>query len=436
MNSRIPLKETCNLTPVSTSRVCPAIPGFSSRGAQLLLLTLTVWAGIYLRYSVGPLQEAMRIDLGLTDNQMALLQGPALYLPMALLFVPVGLLINRFSRIRLLLTLSVLSIVGSILSALAANFAMLVVGRCLVGLSADAAVVVASSVLADHYAPAQRGRASTVMTLGQTAGVATAFALGGALLAHSDAGLHGWSGALLWMTLPVGVVMLSMLAMREPARSEVAIRDPSTGEAFIELWRHRALVLPLSAAVFMVSIADGAAINWAAPVLSRRFNLAPDHIGAVVAVVLLVSGTVGTIVGGLVADYCQRIGGTRRTMTVLSVLTTLSAPAALFALAPGVASASVLLGIFAAIGGIVAVTAMTVTIIVIPNEVRGLCLGVLTFVSAIPGALAPMTVSLLSAAIGGPAMIGNALTYICVPVSLFGAATIALGSRHFPRTAQ
>jgi hypothetical protein len=46
--------------------------------------------------------------------------------------------------------------------------------------------------------------------------------------------------------------------------------------------------------------------------------------------------------------------------------------------------------------------------------------------------LAPVSVSFLSGAIGGPAMIGNALALVGGTTSILAAATFAFGRRHFP----
>src|SRR5262245_38698972 len=95
-------------SPVPTS--CGDIPEMGPpRILQLSLLTLAALAGSYARITLGPLQETMRLALGLSDNHMAVLQGPALALPMVIAAIPLGLLIDRYSRVRLLFVLTALS---------------------------------------------------------------------------------------------------------------------------------------------------------------------------------------------------------------------------------------------------------------------------------------------------------------------------------------
>ena len=87
-----------------------------------MLLTVAAASAIYARTALGPLQETMRIALGLTDNQMAMLQGPALALPTIFAAIPLGLAIDRYSRARLLLVLTALNLFGSVFTGLCSDF--------------------------------------------------------------------------------------------------------------------------------------------------------------------------------------------------------------------------------------------------------------------------------------------------------------------------
>ena len=140
-------------------------------GLQLLLLMLAAAAALYARTALSPLQEAMRTAFALSDNQMAMLQGPALALPLVLLAMPLGLLIDRHSRVRLLVIFSALSLLGSLCTALAPNFALLFAARCLIGLTVTATSTAAFSLVADLCAPARRGRVGKQGALFERAGL-------------------------------------------------------------------------------------------------------------------------------------------------------------------------------------------------------------------------------------------------------------------------
>ena len=214
-----------------------------------MLLFTTVTLGMaYARTAVSPLQETMRLALGLSDNQMALLQGPALALPMIAAAVPLGLVIDRYSRVRLLLVLVIFNLLGSFLSAIAPNFGMLFAARCVVGLTTSAAAITVISLVADLYPPAQRGRAKAVIVVGQYSGLAAAFAFGGALLAVISVGPDAWRWVMFWLAVPLLPIALLMFAAREPTRTGMLMRNPSRRETFHELWAYRKIVLQIGRA--------------------------------------------------------------------------------------------------------------------------------------------------------------------------------------------
>jgi len=399
-----------------------------------MLLGLAVWAGVYARVALSPLQETMRDVLSLTDNEVALLQGSSSALAIVLGSVPVGLLIDRYSRAKLILVFIGAAILGSVFSALAPTFALLFAARAVVGLAAIALLIAAYSLMADLYTAAQRGRATIVVSSSEL-GLPAAFAVGGMLIASYGPRSDGWRWSVLWMTLPpLVIVFLLMLTLREPPRTGQVRRNLPVREAFRVLWRYRPMIIPLLGARVVVGVADSATLIWSAPMFTRRFALPPDRVGVIMAAVSLASGITSSVVGGLLADICHRSGGPRRTTQALGVLAVLSVPTGLFAIAPSVPITTVLLIAFVGLGFTANVAGAALSTVVVPNEVRGTFLSISMVAGALFGvALAPLMVSLLSEFLGGPAMIGSALTVVCVVFSTLGAILFTFGSRVFPR---
>jgi len=405
-------------------------PVATARAGQLFLLVVAAWAGAYARTAIGPLQETLAAALELSDNQMALLQGPALALPFVALAVPLGICVDRSSRVRLLWIVGLLEVICSGLTAVAPNFAVLCVSRCLVGLAAFAVNPIIMSLAADLYAPAQRGRATLAMSIGQFAGMAAAFALGGALATAFGTDPAGWRWAMLWLTTPLVAALVLMLKAREPARTEVRLANPSGPDVARELWRYRGVIAPLLLAITMLEIALGAMLVWSAPTLSRSFAMPADRAGTIVAIGIAVSGVLGPLVGGVLADLCQRSGGPRRTMTLLAMLAALSAPAAFFAVAPQIDLACGLFIVLMTSVSATIVMGSTLFTVIVPGEVRGLCMALLAGVCVLFGiGIAPLTTSVLSSLIGGSAMIGTALATVCAVTQLVCAASCAIGRR-------
>jgi MFS family permease len=412
--------------------ISPTVTG--RRGLQLSLLTIAAAAAMYARTAISPLQETMRTAFALSDNDMALLQGPALALPLIIAAIPLGLLIDRQSRARLLVLFTLMSFVGSLFTALAPNFSLLFAARCLVGLASTATGTAAFSLLGDLYEPAQRGRATLAVAIGQFAGSATAFALCGELLAMLGPAPNGWQWVMLLSSAPLGLIVLSMFAMREPSRTGTTIQSPSVREAFSEFWSYRAVILPLLTGLVTVEIGFQSALVWTAPALVRHFGMGSGQLGAIMATGLMVSGVLGPVVGGVLADILQRSGGPRLTMGVLSAIALLTAPAALFSLTPGIAYASVLLVTFMTTISALLVMGTALFTIVLPNELRGLGMSVFASATLVTGVgLGPVGVSLLSSVMGGSAMIGEALAAVGAAAGILAASLFIFGRSHFPR---
>ena len=375
------LAQTAGSAPTLAATAVAAVgnAGGGARAIQLALVTLAAAGAVWGRFSLGALQETMRSALGLTDNAVALLMGPALALPMLLAVLPIGLAIDRYSRVRLLLAFAVLNVLGCALTILASGFATLAAGRACVGLAAIATAIAVPSIAADLYGPAARGRANMVLGVGQVFSSSAVFALGGAFLAMAAPDPQAWRWALIWLTTPLVLLLVLLLGLREPsrvARSEVR-RRLSPVQSCRALWGHRRVVVPLVAGVAMMDVAIGAGVTWTAPTLARNFDLAPERVGAIMAIVLLISGVVGPLLGGLLADLCQRSRGPHRTIYALGALACISTLAGLFGAIPTLALALLALTIFKTINIAIGVTATTLATVLVPNELRGLCISVL-----------------------------------------------------------
>lgn len=397
------------------------------RTLQLGVLILVMTFGVYAKTALTPLQETMRIALGLSDNQIALLQGPALAWPSLLIAIPLGLLVDRYSRARIVFVLAVLVAIGSVMSVWASSFTELFIARGLVGLAAFAISPPALSLISDLYPLHQRGRAGMMLSIGSFGGVAAVFAAGGFLAATP----HGWRWALLWLVGPfIVLALLLILLLREPARLGRVVEQPSISRSLLEFWSYRRLILLPAVGVVFVETALGGLMIWAAPSMARAFALTADRVGVIMAVALPLGGIAGMLAGGFLADLCQRTGGPRRTVTVLGILAFASTPLVFFSCIPHVLIASVLLGLAVAVLTTAMCMGVTLFIVVVPNELRGLCIGVLMGIGvsfAMGGG--PLLVSLLSGVLGGEQKIGASLGLVGATAGMI-AATACLMARN------
>ena len=382
----------------------------------LWILALTICSAAAMRSVFSPVQEVVKLDLRLTDLQMSLIQGLAASIPIAILAAPLGWVVDHAHRVRILAALAGVWTVGTLATAYAPGFTALFLTRMLAGLGAVCALPVAISIAADLCAPERRGRALLLLSLGTTVGGALAFALGGSLFgalaaAHvSLLGLSPWRSLHLIFGAASALLIAPLLGLAEPARQELEAPGAALVPALQALWRRRGFLAPLFIGQIGVVMADTAAGIWAAPVLSRNFGLHPADFAGWMGLTLLGSGILGGVIGGLTADLghqSRRRGGILIGAVIASGL---SIPAALFPIMPSVPGFAALLALMLVSGAVTGLVTATAIAVLIPNDIRGVCLGAFIVIGAIVGfGLAPTLVSLCSTALGGEAHLSLAL---------------------------
>lgn len=428
----------------------PAAPhaparGFASALGPLLLLALLMVIGFAVMGSFGVVQEGAKAELGLSDNVLGMIQGLGAAVPLVLFSIPIGILVDRFNRVRLMLILALVWTAGTALTAFAPNVATLVVARMLTGIGTTGALTAALSLSADLCAPDQRGRALLIVNLGKALGVAAAFALTGWLfgqfLGHALpdllAGAPPWRSTHAALALLSAVLLVPLLLMREPARQEVEAGPDAPFRTVVnELWSRRAFLIPLFVGQVAVVMADAAAGIWASPILSRIYGLQPQDFGAWMGAILFGTGVVGAILGGFAADLGQKSGRRGGLLIGAVIAAAVGIPAALFSISPTVPIFAVAFGTLALCGTITGLITSVALTVLIPNELRGLCIGAFIAIAGLIGfGLAPSLVAGVSTMLGGERHIGQAQAIVGVSVSLLSFVGFLVAMRRAPHSA-
>jgi len=396
-----------------------------------------------IRTVFSPLQEAAKLDLKLSDFAVSLVQGLATGAPIALVSIPLAWVIDHGHRVRLLIALFIVCVIGTFWTAIAAGLTSLFLARMLSALGASCAIPVIISLVADLCAPEQRGRAIVVLGLGSYAGAAAAFVLGGALLtalaSHPIAALRGmapWRGTHLLLGMAGTLLLFPLFLLREPQRHEVELQTTALGPTMRALWAKRAFLFPLFAGQIGVSMADAAASIWATPVLIRDYHLQPMAFAGWVGAILLVAGVLGSVLGGFGADLGHKTGRRGGLLFGAVIATALGIPAALFPIMPSIGGFQLLFFILLLAGTITAVVASTTVAVLIPNEERGACMAAFSVISSIVGAsLAPTIVTLGSTLMGGERHLAASLAATGLVTGVISLAGYVVAMRNAPKSA-
>lgn len=384
--------------------------------------------------------EPMKRDLALSDVDIGLLQGSAFGLAFGIASLPIGRMIDRYCRVRMMtmgLVLWTAAIVGT---GLARDLTALVLCRIVLGVVAALLIPAAISLIADLFAPERRAIMTSLFAMGQATGQAFGILFGGLAF---DA-LTGWiareptalGGLAPWRVLylsagTIGAVLLVFLIpMREPARQERASAAMSLKAALHVLSAHKSFLVPLLVATIGATIVFQAANVWAAPLLIRSHGLSPGAFAGWLSAIVLATGIAGSLVGGQLAELARRRGGRAYVLIPALAAAIGIAPLSAYAIVPDVRVLAVLLALLLLLSVVIATVTVVAITFNIPNEIRGLALGANVLATGMFGAaLAPTLIGLVSDRLGGDLQLGAAISAVSVPASLCAALFFYMAMR-------
>lgn len=376
--------------------------------------------------------EPMKRELALTDIDIGLLQGSAFGLAFGIASIPIGRMIDRYPRVRMMTVGLVLWTAAIAGTGLAHDFSVLVICRIALGVVAALLIPAAISLIADLFPPEKRAVMTSVFAMGQATGQAFGILFGGlafdwltGLIASEPGTLGGltpWR-ALYLMAGAIGALLLLFLAsLSEPARQERESESLSFKAALRALSAHRSFLVPLLIATMGATIVYQAANVWSAPLLIRNHGLSPGAFAGWLSAIVLGTGIVGSLAGGQLAELGRKRAGPAGVLVPALVAASLSAPLSLYAIAPSVTTLAILLTFVLLFGAVIATVGVVAITLNIPNEIRGLAIGANVLATGMFGAaLAPTLIGFVSNALGGDTNLGAAIAAVSAPAGLCSA---------------
>ena len=344
-------------------RAAPAPSGpLRRRWYVVIVLALATLMSYLDRGVIAVVVPSLQADLGLSDVQIGLLQGVSFSFFFALAGIPMGRLADRVNRRNLIIVGVLLWSLMTMLCGVAGSFATLFIARMGVGIGEAVLIPAAASMIADMFAPAQRGMPMSVIVAAQSLGAAGASLLGGMLLVY----FAGKSLFILpfvgkaseWRTIFIvfgmggPLVALLLASIKEPARTGIDEANNDRFFGFLTSHSHLFVLVYLSFAANFV-IAYSTAL-WSPTVLSRVFGMTTAQAGITFGLTMIIANISGSTLGGVIGDrLASRAKGAAR--LGLSIT---AAP-------------------FAAFGGCVMLVAPTATLYLVGFAIAGFAVGVL-----------------------------------------------------------
>jgi MFS family permease len=304
---------------------------FAGRGLLVLtLINLLNYLDRYVPSAVLPQMKASGIVT--TDFQLGFL-APG-FLVVYMLAAPVfGYLGDRRSRTRPIAIGVALWCAATVWSGLSRSYWELFASRAAVGIGEAAYATIAPALLADYYPPSRRGRVFAIFYMAIPVGAALGYVVGGVV---SQA--WGWRAAFLVAGLPGLLLALGALRVPDPPRGSSdtdgcapapSATPPGILEGlrqslilYVQLARQSSYALTvLGYAAYTFAV--GGLAFWMPTFLERVRNVPVSQATTGFGAIVVVTGFVGTFLGGWLGDYCLRY--TRQSYLWMSALATLVA---------------------------------------------------------------------------------------------------------------
>lgn len=390
-------------------------PGSSYAWYTVGVLTVCYTLSFIDRQIFGLLVGPIKAEFGVSDTQIGLLGGLAFSVFYTLLSLPLGRLVDRYSR-RVIIGAGVFF--WSLMTAacaVAPGYAGLFLARMGVGVGEAALAPAAVSMISDSFPNERLGSAMSVYGVGIYLGSGLAMLLGGAVVAAVTltptmtipifGEIASWRATFMVVGLPGLLVALWAFSLREPARKNALLSQDgraanlTVAETVAEVAKRWQSVAGIAVGLLFQAIALYAFMLWSPATLQRSFDWAPQSTGLVMGLVVLVGGSTGMLLGGRLSDRGLRHGrrdAALRTATLSSIVGCLVFAALAMALRHDLATVAVFfLGVI--LLAMPAGSCYAAAQMVFPNQVRGQVMALILFIANFGGlTLGPLLPGLLN----------------------------------------
>ena len=392
----------------------------SARGrwiAVAMLLALYVLHSVD-RFVIAVVIEPIKHEFHFSDTQLGAIGGLAHAIAYSAFVLPVGWLLDRTSRVKLLsVMLGIWSIVTAI-GALATGFWFLFLMRMGVGAAETASSPGSQSLIASIFPLKTRASAMGVVFSGTAIGTGLVFAVGGPVAQH-----WGWRAVFLMAGIPgILLAVLIWFYMPEPNRN-------SSGKAVtdaVPMWRAAKFFFASRALVFTSLGSTIAAMNiasvwtWISPIMIREQHFSLTQAGLIVGVAAGVLKFASGFLSGFLGDWLAK-GRINRLWIVPATALAMTAPITLgIAMAPSQWLAVVLVMCLGLALGTHYAAPKTIIMTVAPDNMRGSIASMEQLMVNLVGvAMGPLITGMISDRFGGD-NVGLALA-ATVSINVLGA---------------
>jgi MFS family permease len=267
-----------------------------------------------LTLMVGPIRETLQIS----DTELSLLHGFAFALFYTVMGIPLGRMVDQRRRTTIIAAGIVIWSVMTAFCGLARNFVQMFLARIGVGIGEAALSPGAYSLIGDYFPPQQRTQALSIYIGAAYVGSGLAIMIGGTLIALMPpmdvpwlGHLEPWQGVFIAIGLPGVLVALLVLGLREPTRTSVKPGvEPHFRKVLAHIGRQKGAYGLAIFGYSLLGLIWNGALAWLPTFFMRIFGWTASEVGFRYGLVIIIAGTLGSVVGGVIAGSMRNRGRT------------------------------------------------------------------------------------------------------------------------------
>ena len=307
-------------------------------GVLMLLYTFSFIDRQIFALLVGPLRR----DLHITDTQMSLLIGFTFAVFYTFFGIPIGRLVDLYSRRWIIAIGLVLWSCFTAGCGLAPSFAVMLILRMGVGIGEAALSPAAYSLITDYFPRSRLATAISVYSMGIYIGSGLAYLLGGLIVGYTATqatwqvplfgALRPWQLIFLAVGLPGLLLTPLLLSVRDPAPGDpggpAARRTNAVPprRVFSYILENRRAFLLHNVGFGLLALSSYSGAAWTPEFYKRTFHWTIPQVAVVFGPFVAIFGCLGIVGAGRIADALRRRGRPNSNILVGSVIGLLGIP--------------------------------------------------------------------------------------------------------------
>lgn len=268
----------------------------------LIVMTILYIINYADRSILSVVLQQIKVSLLISDTELGIVQS-VFSIGVGLFTIPIAWIVDRWSRRKSVGIMALLWSAATFATGLAWNFASLVVARAFVGLGEDGFSTSGSGWLSLAFKKEKRSIVTGIFGIGSVGGSALGLIVGGIIVAKTGM----WQIPFYIFAVP-GIIFGIWAFFLKDYKTVKSEGEAGLSKEYLKKWVG---LFKIKSFVFITlgqicfAVVYFTWIGWVPAFIIRAYNVDAAQAGSIVGVAAL-TGIVGSVLGGFIADYWHK----------------------------------------------------------------------------------------------------------------------------------